>query len=106
MGAEIRSWHLARRSAKSLDDLGRMVNRIVQGWSNYDGRCYRSRWRSVLRRRNNHLVRWVCRKDKQRLRNRERRAMAWLAEVARRSPHRFAHWRLGAGPDGWAMGAG
>jgi RNA-directed DNA polymerase len=59
-----------------------------------------------LRRLNNHLVRWVCRKYKQRLRNRERRAMAWLAEIARRSPHLFAHWRLGAGPDGWAMGAG
>src|SRR5262249_27141204 len=39
--------------------------------------------------------------------NRElRRAMARLAEIARRSPRLFAHWRLGARPDGWAMGAG
>jgi len=32
--------------------------------------------------------------------------MAWLAEIAQRSPRLFAHWRLGARPDGWAMGAG
>ena len=42
MGAEIRSWHLARRSDKSLDDLARMFNSIVQGWINYYGRFYRS----------------------------------------------------------------
>ena len=106
MGAEIRSWHLARRSDKSLDDLARMFNSIVQGWISYYGRFYKSRLLYFLRRLNNHLVRWVCRKYKQRLRNRERRAMAWLAEIARRSPRLFAHWRLGAGPDGWAMGAG
>jgi RNA-directed DNA polymerase len=41
-----------------------------------------------------------------RLKRRERRAMAWLAQIAHRSPRLFAHWRLGARPDGWAMGAG
>ena len=40
--AEIRSWHLARRSDKSLDDPARMFNSIVQGWTNYYGRFYRS----------------------------------------------------------------
>jgi RNA-directed DNA polymerase len=106
MGREIRSWHMAKRSDKSLDDLARMFNTVVQGWINYYGRFYKSRLLYFLRRLNNHLVRWVCRKYKQRLRNRERRAMAWLAEIARRSPRLFAHWRLGARPDGWAMGAG
>ncbi|MGH3479460.1 MAG: group II intron reverse transcriptase/maturase [Nocardioidaceae bacterium] len=37
MGAEIRSWHLARRSDKSLDDLARMFNSIVQGGSTTTG---------------------------------------------------------------------
>jgi RNA-directed DNA polymerase len=105
MGREIRSWHLARRSDKSLDDLARMFNTVVQGWINYYGRFYRSRLLSFLRRLNTHLVRWAGRKYK-RLKRRERRAMAWLAEIARRSPGLFAHWRLGARPDGWAMGAG
>jgi RNA-directed DNA polymerase len=105
MGREIRSWHLARRSDKSLGDLARMFNSIVQGWINYYGRFYRSRLLYFLRRLNRHLARWACRKYK-RLKRRERRAMTWLAEIARRFPRLFAHWRLGARPDGWAMGAG
>jgi RNA-directed DNA polymerase len=105
MSRELRSWHLARRSDKSLDDLARMFNSIVQGWINYYGRFYKSELLSFLRRLNRHLARWACRKFK-RLRRRERRAMAWLAEVARRAPRLFAHWRVGACPDGWAMGAG
>jgi RNA-directed DNA polymerase len=105
MGREIRSWHLARRSDKSLDDLARMFNSIVQGWINYYGRFYRSELLSFLRRLNTHLVRWAGRKFK-RLKRRERRAMNWLAGIARRAPRLFAHWRLGARPDGWAMGAG
>jgi RNA-directed DNA polymerase len=106
MGREIRSWRMAKRSDKSLNDLALMFNSVVQGWINYYGRFYKSRLLYFLRRLNNHLVRWVCRKYKQRLRNRERRAMAWLAEIARRSARLFAHWRFGARPDGWAMGAG
>jgi RNA-directed DNA polymerase len=105
MGREIRSWHWAKRSDKSLDDLARMFNSIVQGWINFYGRFYRSRLLYFLRRLNQHLMRWACRKYK-RLKRRERQAMAWLAEIARRSPRLFAHWRLGARPDGWAMGAG
>jgi RNA-directed DNA polymerase len=105
MGAEIRSWHWAKRSDKSLGDLALMFNSKVQGWINYYGRFYRSRLLYFLRRLNRHLMRWACRKYK-RLKRRERRAMAWLAEIARRSPRLFAHWRLGARPDGWAMGAG
>jgi RNA-directed DNA polymerase len=105
MGREIRSWHLARRSDKSLDDLARMFNNIVQGWINYYGRFYKSRLLYFLRRLNRHLARWASRKFK-RLRRRERRSMGWLAEIAQRSPRLFAHWRLGARPDGWAMGAG
>ena len=106
MGAEIRSWHWAKRSDKSLGDLALMFNSKVQGWINYYGRFYRSRLLCFLRRLNDHLVRWACRKYHKRLRNRERRAMELLAGVARRSPGLFAHWRLGARPDGWAMGAG
>lgn len=106
MGATIRSWSLGRRSDKSLDDLAVMFNSIVQGWINYYGRFYKSQLLYFLRRLNQHLVRWATRKYHKRLRNKERRAMAWLAEIARRSPRLFAHWRLGARPDGWAMGAG
>jgi RNA-directed DNA polymerase len=104
MGREIRSWHIAKRSDKSLDDLARMFNSIVQGWINYYGRFYKSMLYPLLKRLNRALARWACRKYK-RLKRRERRAMAWLTEVARRAPRLFAHWRFGVRPDGWAMGA-
>ena len=86
MGKEIRSWHWAKRSDKSLGDLALMFNSVVQGWINYYGRFYRSRLLYFLRRLNDHLVRWACRKYDKRLRNRERRAMELLAGAARGLP--------------------
>ena len=102
---EIRSWRINRRSDKTLTDLARMFNPIVQGWINYYGRFYKSMLFLVLRRLNDRLVRWAMRKYK-RLRGHYSRAVKWLASVARREPHLFAHWRVGVRPDGWAMGAG
>jgi RNA-directed DNA polymerase len=104
MGREIRSWHIARRSDKSLSDLAHMFNTIVQGWINYYGRFYKSMLYSLLRRINDHLVRWAMRKYK-RLRRREKRAGELMAEASRRSPRLFAHWRFGLKPGGWTMGA-
>lgn len=104
MGREIRSWHIARRSDKSLGDLARMFNSIVQGWINYYGRFYKSMLYPLLRRINEHLVRWAMRKYK-RLHRRETRVRQLLAEASRRSPRLFAHWRIGLKPDGWTMGA-
>jgi RNA-directed DNA polymerase len=99
MGREIRSWHIARRSDKSLTDLARMFNSIVHGWINYYGRFYKSMLYPLLRRINDHLVRWAMRKYK-RLRRREKRAGELLAEASRRSPQLFAHWRFGLKPGG------
>jgi RNA-directed DNA polymerase len=104
MGREIRSWHIARRSDKSLSDLAHMFNTIVQGWINYYGRFYKSMLYPLLRRINDHLVRWAMRKYK-RLRRREKRAGELMAEASRRSPRLFAHWRFGLKPAGWTMGA-
>jgi hypothetical protein len=68
------------------------------------GRFYKSMLYPLLRRINEHLVRWACRKYK-RLRRRERRAKELLARAAQRYPALFAHWRFGLKPDGWTMGA-
>lgn len=100
MGREIRSWRIALRSDKTLTDLARMVNTIVQGWINYYGRFYQSQLTPLLRHINDYLVRWACRKYK-RLRRREKRARELLAQTARRCPNLFAHWRFGIKPDGW-----
>jgi Reverse transcriptase (RNA-dependent DNA polymerase)/Group II intron, maturase-specific domain len=49
MGKAIRSWHLPRRSDKTLDDLAAMFNPIIRGWINYYGRFYRSGLYPLLR---------------------------------------------------------
>ncbi|MGH3520283.1 MAG: group II intron maturase-specific domain-containing protein [Haloechinothrix sp.] len=105
IGREIRSWRINCRSDKSLSDLARMFNPIVQGWINYYGRFYKSMLFLVLRRINEYLVRWAMRKYK-RLRGHLTRAVNWLASVARPEPGLFAHWRVGVRPDGWTVGAG
>ena len=58
----------------------------------------------VFRHLNEILVRWAMRKYK-RLRRHKTRAIRFLADVARRQPGLFAHWRFGVRPDGWTMGA-
>ena len=105
MRREIRSWSISRRSDKTLGDLARMFNSVVQGWINYYGRFYKSELYRSLRPLNEHLARWATRKYK-RLRRHRSRARDYLAIVAKREPNLFAHWRFGLRPDGWAMGAG
>ncbi len=104
IGQELRSWRINCRSDKTLTDLARMFNPVVQGWINYYGRFYKSMLYPVLRRINEYLVRWAMRKYK-RLRGHRTRAVEWLAGVARREPNLFAHWRIGMRPDGWTVGA-
>ena len=77
----------------------RMFNIVLQGWINYYGRFYKSMLYPVFRHLNEILVRWAMRKYK-RLRRRPTRARRFIADVARRPPDLFAHWRFGVRPDG------
>jgi len=94
MGKQIRSWRINRRSDKTLTDLARMFNPIVQGWISYYGRFYKSMLYPVLRHINDYLVRWAMGKYK-RLHRHATLARRWLRTVAGRAPRLFAHWRLG-----------
>jgi len=94
---ELRSWRINMRSDKTLGDLARMFNVIVQGWINYYGRFYKSGMYPTLRHINEYLVRWARRKYK-RLKRHDRRARQFLATVAGREPGLFVHWRLGLRP--------
>ncbi len=105
LGREIRRWRLHVRSGTTLADLARSINVIVRGWINFYGRFYRSELIRLLRRINEYLIRWAMRKYK-RLRRSPAKARRLLADVFRREPGLFAHWRFGARPDGWTMGAG
>ena len=104
MRREMRRWGVARRSDKTLTDLALMFNTTLQGWINYYGRFYKSMLYPVFRHLNETLVRWAMRKYK-RLRRHRTRARRFIADVARRQPDLFAHWRWGLRPDGWTMGA-
>ncbi len=104
MGRTIRDWRIGRRSDLSLKDLFDSFDVVVRGWINYYGHFYRSLLFPVLRRINEHLVRWACRKYK-RFHRRPRRARQFFADLARRHPGLFSHWKIGVRPSGWTMGA-
>ena len=89
----VRQWELHRRSDKSLEDLARGVNPIIQGWINYYGHFYKSILVSTLYRIDASLIRWACNKYR-RLHRRPKRARDWLARVVRDNPRLFAHWCL------------
>jgi group II intron reverse transcriptase/maturase len=93
MRATLRSWALHDRSDKSLEDLARMFNPVVQGWINYYASFYKSALYPTLRHLDLVLARWAVRKYKK-LRGHLRRARHWLARVARTRPKLFAHWKL------------
>ncbi|MBK8011696.1 MAG: group II intron reverse transcriptase/maturase [Deltaproteobacteria bacterium] len=92
--AEIRSWHIGKRSDKTLNDLAHMFNATVRGWINYYGAFYRSMLYPSLRQLEYDLVLWAKRKYK-RLRRHHTRAIHWLGQIARREPQLFEHWKLG-----------
>ena len=64
MSREIRSWHIAQRSDKSLTHLAQMFNSIVQTYINYYCLFYKSMLYLLLPLINKHLVRCACPKYK------------------------------------------
>ncbi len=95
----IRSWHLQLKNEKTLSDLSRMFNPVLQGWLTYYGRFYPSGLRQLWRNINRYLVQWVRRKFK-RFSQHKRRAKQYLDRLARANPNLFVHWKLGVFPCG------
>ena len=98
MRREVRRWRLHLRPDKTISDLPRIFNPIIQGWINYYGRFYRSVLIKVLRRINAYPVRWAQCKYK-RLRRYPAKARRFLVDVFLRQPGLFAHWRFGTPAD-------
>lgn len=94
MRQEIHDWRMHLKPDKTLEDLSKMFNPVIQGWINYYGRFHKSGLYPVLMHLNRALVRWVRRKYK-RLRPSQRRAAIWLRRIASREPQLFSHWQLG-----------
>lgn len=93
MRGKMRGWGLHNRSDKSLEDLARMFNPVIQGWMNYFAKFYKSAMYPTLRHLDRYLMRWASRKYKKLYRHR-RRAQHWLARIAQSRPGLFAHWRF------------
>jgi RNA-directed DNA polymerase len=100
----IKRWRLHLWSGKTLADIAREINPIVQGWVNYYGRFYPSWLTRALRHINHYLVRWATQKYK-RLRRHRMRAWSFLASVATRQPGLFPTGGRACCPDGRMMGA-
>jgi hypothetical protein len=92
-GLQIRAWHLNRRTGTDLSGLAEDINPQVRGWINYCGALYRSELYSLVRRIDEHLVRWAMQKFK-RFRHKPWRAWDWLANLRHHLPKLFAHWQL------------
>ncbi len=92
-GLQIRAWHLNRRTGTDLSGLAEDINPQVRGWINYYGAFYRSELYSLVRRIDEHLVRWAMQKFK-RFRHKPWRAWDWLANIRLLLPKLFAHWQL------------
>jgi hypothetical protein len=69
----IRTWHLKLWSGADLSSIAREINPVVRGWVSYYGAFYSSELDFLVRRINQHLVRWALHKYK-RLRRSPRRA--------------------------------
>jgi len=92
-GLQIRAWHLNRRTGTDLSGLAEDINPQVRGWINYYGAFYRSELYPLVRRIDEHLVRWAMQKFK-RFRGKPWRAWDWLAKIRQLAPKMFAHWQL------------
>ena len=96
MGDTIRGWKIHLMSDKSIEEISRIINPVVRGWSNYYGQYYRSALYPIFNQLNNALRRWAMRKYK-RLRGRNRKATLWLRRIAHRDRGLFAHWNFSTG---------
>nr|WP_253310032.1 group II intron reverse transcriptase/maturase [Rickettsia endosymbiont of Ceutorhynchus assimilis] len=94
MRAKIRRSNIRNRADKSLSDIAKEYNPILRGWIQYYG-CY-NRWAmsKVLRHFNLSLISWARRKFRK-LKTNQRKAAAFIRNIAEREPQLFAHWQVG-----------
>jgi len=90
----IRRSNLRNRVHRSIEDIARDFNPVLQGWITYYGRFNRSALYPFLRYFNHALRDWVMNKYR-RFRRKKTRAGQYLQRIAQQRPGLFAHWRYG-----------
>ena len=78
---------------KSVEDVARAINPMIQGWINYYGKFRKSSMSAIYDYINEKLMKWARRKYKL-LKRRKQRSGQWLRELYSRNPWLFAHWRI------------
>jgi len=91
MRAKTRTIGFSARSDKSLEDIAKECNPILQGWINYYGQYNPTALQPVFRHFNKSLVKWAMRKFKK-LRGHKTKAITFMEEISKRQPQLFAHW--------------
>jgi len=91
--AEIRDWHIPRRSETSIRSVARMINPVVRGWVEYYGAFYKSSLLFLVHHLDRLILKWVRRKYKKQGGS-LKRAKRWITRVKSRDPALFVHWLL------------
>lgn len=87
----IRSWKVSSQTDKSIEDLARIFNPIIRGWSNYYGKYYPSALGVMHNYINSKLQKWIGRKYIK-LRGHKEKCWKWLDRVSKQRPKLFEHW--------------
>lgn len=94
MVRRIRRSRMRHRVDRSIEDLAKEFNPVLQGWINYYGRYCPSALYPFFRSFNRALVSWVMRKYR-RFHRRKTGAGKFMQRIAESRPELFAHWRHG-----------
>lgn len=96
MRTKPRQMGFSARTDKSLEEIAKESNPILQGWINYYGQYNPTELEPVFRHFNRTLVIWAMRKFKK-LRGRKTKATLFMEKISKRQPQLFAHWGTSMG---------
>lgn len=94
MVRRVRLSKMRNRADRSIEDLAKEFNPVLQGWINYYGHFCPSALYPFFRSFNRALVSWAMRKYR-RFHRKKTRAGIFMQGIAENRPELFAHWRLG-----------
>lgn len=91
---ELRRSKYLMRTDITLEQVAQYLNPKITGWINYYGKYRKYLLRTIIRRINRRIQRWMRAKYK-RLKNSVARAAKMLKRISEETPQLFAHWRAG-----------
>ncbi len=90
---EIRSDNIRARTDLDIKKIAEWYNPKLQGWYNYSGKFYSSKFNSIWRYFNKVLVLWARSKYKK-IRTSKMRAVEFIKRIQQENQNLFFHWKL------------